>query len=154
MFICFRWPNIQQVPSICKSVILNTLFTNPSCNSVTNIDWLLQSHNSTGGLDWFINPTLALWVYLISSAFFQWELEVRSFWSSTKHLYDRKISLETDMDWFMLCSYMLILMQCYLYSVDKSYLWYDLDFNVLLIWSYFEASYFLFFSVNILTKLF
>ena len=49
-------PLLQFAPILCTA-ILNNFFFNLSRDSLTNIDWLLQSHGSIGHIHWFITPT-------------------------------------------------------------------------------------------------
>ena len=55
-----KWvlPLLRLVAIRCTA-ILNTFFFNRSPDSLTNIDWLLQSHSSIGCFHWFITPTFS-----------------------------------------------------------------------------------------------
>ena len=64
MFLCLRRDKMSSSTSTVRRdlifVILNTLFPNLSRDFLENIDWLLQSHDSIGRFDWFINLTVTL----------------------------------------------------------------------------------------------
>ena len=64
MFLCLRRDKMSPSTSTVRRdlifVILNTLFPNLSRDFLENIDWLLQSHDSIGRFDWFINLTVTL----------------------------------------------------------------------------------------------